>query len=411
IPPTFRSCIGGFDDPDLIRRGYNFFQGRINQVRISRTARYQNPFTPQTRFEPDKDTPALYQFDEGGADALPDSSGNGHHGKIDGAKWVPGIAGGPTVVQRAMDNSALSIDGPGEYASFPNPYSDYRQPLTLEAWVRPAQLSTNAYFFAAPSSLTLKIQKINDPNKPEYVWQFVGYAPDGKLYGTTSRVAPAVGEWAHLAGVWEGSNLYLYVNGELHYKLAVPDGLRGPKAGEPFFTGPPPPQAQGFRGEIDEIRLSKIARYTANFTPERRFKGDANTLALYHFDEGAGDVLTDSSGNNHDGKIVGAQWVRVPASGDLPPLAIAPFNSEQAKTHQYAWARHINVPVEYENSVGMKFRLIPPGVFSMGYTQAQLDSVSKELSESPWAQNQLRVAFTPPREVRIREPYYLGTHE
>src|SRR5262245_19099134 len=61
IPPTFRSCIGGFDDPDLIRRGYNFFQGRINQVRISRTARYQNPFTPQTRFEPDKDTLALYQ--------------------------------------------------------------------------------------------------------------------------------------------------------------------------------------------------------------------------------------------------------------------------------------------------------------------------------------------------------------
>src|SRR5262245_43500555 len=309
IPPTFRSCIGGFDDPDLIRRGYNFFQGRINQVRISRTARYQNPFTPQTRFEPDKDTLALYQFDEGAGDVLTDSSGNGHHGKIVGAKWVPGIAGGPTVVQRAMDNSALSIDGPGEYASFPNPYSDYRQPLTLEAWVRPAQLSTNAYFFAAPSSLTLKIQKINDPNKPEYVWQFVGYAPDGKLYGTTSRVAPAVGEWAHLAGVWEGSNLYLYVNGELHYKLAVPDGLRGPKAGEPFFTGPPPPQAQGFRGEIDEIRLSKIARYTANFTPERRFKGDANTLALYHFDEGAGDVLTDSSGNSYHGKIVNAKRV------------------------------------------------------------------------------------------------------
>jgi hypothetical protein len=145
---------------------------------------------------------------------------------------------------------------------------------------------------------------------PEYVWQFVGYAPDGKLYGTTSRVAPKVGEWAHLAGVWEGNNLCLYVNGGLHYKLAVPDGLRAPKAGEPFFTGPPPPQARGFRGEINEIRLSKIARYTANFMPERRFKADADTLALYHLDEGQGSVVGDSSGNGRQGTIVGAKWVQ-----------------------------------------------------------------------------------------------------
>src|SRR5262249_53882880 len=92
IPPIFRSCIGGFDDAELIRRGYKFFQGRINQVRISRTARYQNPFTPQTRFEPDNDTLALYHFDEGQGDVLTDSSGNNHHGKIVGAKWVAGIS-------------------------------------------------------------------------------------------------------------------------------------------------------------------------------------------------------------------------------------------------------------------------------------------------------------------------------
>ena len=56
--------------------------------RISRTARYTKVFTPQKRFEPDKDTLALYHFDEGQGDLLKDSSGNGHHGKIIGAKWV-----------------------------------------------------------------------------------------------------------------------------------------------------------------------------------------------------------------------------------------------------------------------------------------------------------------------------------
>jgi hypothetical protein len=42
----------------------------------------------------------------------------------------------------------------------------------------------------------------------------------------------------------------------------------------------------------------------------------ANLVAHYSFDEGAGDVLHDSSGNGHDGRIVGAQWV----AGDPPSL-------------------------------------------------------------------------------------------
>ena len=36
--------------------------------------------------------------------------------------------------------------------------------------------------------------------------------------------------------------------------------------------------------------------------------------------------------------------------------------------HQEAWAKHLGVPVEYTNSIGMKFVLIPPGEFMMGST-------------------------------------------
>ena len=56
-------------------------------------------------------------------------------------------------------------------------------------------------------------------------------------------------------------------------------------------------------GLIDEVRISKVARYDKDFTPAKRFEPDADTLALYHFDEGQGDVLKDSSGNGHHGKI------------------------------------------------------------------------------------------------------------
>ena len=68
---------------------------------------------------------------------------------------------------------------------------------------------------------------------------------------------------------------------------------------------------QAFWGIVDEVRISNVARYTEDFTAGRRFEPDEHTVALFHFDEGSGDVAKDSSGNGHHGKITGAKWVRV----------------------------------------------------------------------------------------------------
>ena len=63
---------------------------------------------------------------------------------------------------------------------------------------------------------------------------------------------------------------------------------------------------------------------------------------------------------------VPAGWHGWPA--DAPKPAIAPFDAAQAKRYQEAWASYLEIPVEYTNSIGMKFRLIPPGEFTMGST-------------------------------------------
>ncbi len=53
-----------------------------------------------------------------------------------------------------------------------------------------------------------------------------------------------------------------------------------------------------YGGFLDEIRLSDVVRYAAPFLrPSSPFTADANTVALYHLDEGAGDVIGDSSGH------------------------------------------------------------------------------------------------------------------
>jgi hypothetical protein len=60
-----------------------------------------------------------------------------------------------------------------------------------------------------------------------------------------------------------------------------------------------------FPGRIDEIRISKVARYSAAFTPERRFEPDPDTILLLHMDGSVGPWAYDSSGRGVHAKRVG----------------------------------------------------------------------------------------------------------
>jgi|GEM_PF-3474698 len=92
------------------------------------------------------------------------------------------------------------------------------------------------------------------------------------------------------------------------------------------------PAYPSYRGWLDELRLSNIRRYTGNFTPPSApFTPDANTVALYHFDEGSGNVINDSSGasggpsngvRKYGGSPPGPEW-----STDTP---FAPSNNTPA---------------------------------------------------------------------------------
>jgi serine/threonine protein kinase len=96
-----------------------------------------------------------------------------------------------------------------------------------------------------------------------------------------------------------------------------------------------------------------------------------------------------------------------------PPIAQAPFFAEEAQAHQEAWARHLGVPVEHTNSIGMVFRLIPPGEFTMGTPDEQIQQLLEKTNtvwilphQVDWVRNE-----GAPRRVRLTKPFYLGVHE
>ena len=98
------------------------------------------------------------------------------------------------------------------------------------------------------------------------------------------------------------------------------------------------------------------------------------------------------------------------STADAPPPAIAPFDAAQARQHQAAWAKHLGVPVEYTNSIGMKFRLIPPGEFLMGSTPEEIEEGLKAAGENPTWRRYLR-SEGPRHKVSLTQPIFLGVHE
>jgi hypothetical protein len=61
----------------------------------------------------------------------------------------------------------------------------------------------------------------------------------------------------------------------------------------------------GFRGHIDEIRVSNVARYTSNFAaPSASFTNDANTLLLIHADGTNGSQVFTDDVTNRDAKTI-----------------------------------------------------------------------------------------------------------
>lgn len=124
-----------------------------------------------------------------------------------------------------------------------------------------------------------------------------------------------------LACVFDGQQLFLFVNGGRQKCVGKARNRLAP-SGTPFLIGCTPDHACYFQGVIDEVRISGVARYTKDYTPQPRLEADEHTLALYHFDEGAGDVLHDSSRHRRHGKIQGAKWIRAKEAGSEKSAAI-----------------------------------------------------------------------------------------
>jgi hypothetical protein len=113
----------------------------------------------------------------------------------------------------------------------------------------------------------------------------------------------------HVAAVWTGSDVKVFVDGRsvIFGGGAIPL-TDVPARQVPLMlgaeAGPDGKPRRHLAGVLRQVRISRVARYDAAFSPSPALESDADTLAIYTFDESKAAVQ-DASGNRRHGRVLG----------------------------------------------------------------------------------------------------------
>jgi hypothetical protein len=213
------------------------------------------------------------------------------------AKTAPVLAGSAaisTTVQKFGAGSVNIAGTSGAGVSIPNIAAlQFTSDFTIEMWMYPTASNVNSalagkggqalLWWANGSRLQLTIDgssgaSINYTSSMTLnAWHHIALTRQGNLW-TIWQDGVSVGTYTGTAADSWGNNANnLYIGNALDQSGW---GVSNP----------------AFPGQIDEVRVSNIARYTAGFTPSAAaFSSDVNTIALLHLDSNSGTTLVDSS--------------------------------------------------------------------------------------------------------------------
>jgi hypothetical protein len=197
---------------------------------------------------------AYYKVDDGEGTRVADHSGKGYHltmNNMDPSNdWIIG-----------KKNSALNFDGVNDYAGSSSIIAGFDNQATISFWARKNGAWANDYqklFITGTSSTSLGIYVSEGPVS---VGRFyVGFCNTGGTCATTiSPTYPPQNEWFHVVGIYNGTNTFLYINGELKAQNNLTGSLREPtgiRMGWGYAT-------EYFNGDIDEVKIYNYA-FTAD---------------------------------------------------------------------------------------------------------------------------------------------------
>lgn len=199
------------------------------------------------------------------ADGTPEDSEGTADGHLrNGAFYARGKTG----------DAAFKLDGIDDYVQTNSTTTNSngaggRNLVSVEAWIRPLGMHDQNgtahdgviyYESEAATESAARLRLAIDESTGTI--EFGGREVDGGPFkNVNSTAAPAVGQWTHVAGIWEaGTGLSIYVNGVLSGSLADPSLASLPSTATAFSAiGSHGSDAGHFNGEIDELSIYSSA--------------------------------------------------------------------------------------------------------------------------------------------------------
>lgn len=329
-----------------------------------------------------------------------------------------------------QEQFALRFDGIDDFVETPFVYGS-GAPITFEAWITPdCEERPRSMEIISNAETAGIIVRLKDGTRPEFLFH------EGTSYAAHTRSEQiGCGKLVHLAAVYDGISVGMYVNGKkqglsfpvrrLHRHSPIPIHLGANP--DPALIGRPVAEKKAcFAGLMHQCRFSRGAIYQDDFSPEKLLSTSDSTILLYHLNADSGEIVKDQSGNGYDGKIVGATWekydpLNVPEKteqykwpANTPDPISVNDSPDRISQLQQAWAEHLKLPAEVTIPLGQNISialvLIPPGEFMLGSleeTLAKTDGPTKQDETKPRRLS----ADLPQRLARITHPFYLSRTE
>lgn len=225
------------------------------------------------------------------------------------AQWAAGIAtykglvadpqapGATTALGFSADSGGTGASQP--YVNVPDAASLDPASITVEAWV---------YLQATRSFGAIAMKTTNDSWADGYgmhtegstlVWWINAYNATYRATGTIST-----GAWTHVAGTFDGTNLNLYIDGNLVASTLPGVGITQSTGSLKIGAGGSTPCCS-WNGFIDEVRIWNVAQTQADIQTNMHLSDVTGTglVGYWKFNDAAGTSATDSSGNLNTGTL------------------------------------------------------------------------------------------------------------
>ncbi|UCF09905.1 MAG: PKD domain-containing protein, partial [Candidatus Bipolaricaulota bacterium] len=197
-----------------------------------------------------------WRFNEGGGSTASDSSANGNHGSLVGPSWATSADG----------SGALGFDGVDDIVRIlaSTSLNSFGTKLTLEAWIQPSALGGTQRILSQDGS---------GSNDNRFFLSTEGNFVSASVYTGTwvtvigdYRATIYNGIWYHVAAVYDGRLLALYLNGD-RIAITYASGIVGEGQGAVMTTiGGKEDGTQMFAGLIDEVHVHGVNVRPTSFT-------------------------------------------------------------------------------------------------------------------------------------------------